>query len=489
MSYQCRLIQYYSTMRTFMTGALMDTRFSQLKEAKERFDQSSQSSIPKIQRVPKFLRQNERFYRYCSPKIISFGPIHHYSENLQEGENYKLLWTSIFIAEYGEKIDQDADQAYKLLFKKIEDNIEELKNMFTDDAIKGYKDNYLAWMLFVDGCSLIYFMENVDERCPKALNLKFDQLMYIWRDALLLENQLPSKMLEILCKEKGLDLAFLYSNYGSMGEYKRLGTVVLQVDNPKFFHILDSVRSYYLSSNTIDNIQGQDQMETQAHGNDHYMMEKNKTLYQEDSDEQEVEDNWNTYKNIRDLKTVGIRVVANETDEWRWSNISFKSKWFGGEIRLPIFLFNDVTPYFFRNLIAYEMCSDVRYDYECCSFFSFMDSLVDNAEDVKELRSAGVFQNLLGSDEELAKLFNDLGDDLPTKMSCHISYTDAVTYSKKYILIKRQIQKHYTNKWKTWFAQAYNTHFNTPWAMLAFIAASLALILTFIQTWFAIHPK
>jgi hypothetical protein len=38
-------------------------------------------------------------------------------------------------------------------------------------------------------------------------------------------------------------------------------------------------------------------------------------------------------------------------------------------------------------------------------------------------------------------------------------------------------------------AQAYNTHFNTPWTMIAFLAASLALLLTLIQTWCAIHPN
>jgi hypothetical protein len=84
---------------------------------------------------------------------------------------------------------------------RIEDNIAELKNMFTEDAIKCYNDNDLAWILFVDGCSLIHLMENIDDHHPQVLNLKFDQLMYIWRDANLLENQLPTKMLEILCNE------------------------------------------------------------------------------------------------------------------------------------------------------------------------------------------------------------------------------------------------------------------------------------------------
>ncbi|RHN40424.1 hypothetical protein MtrunA17_Chr8g0354581 [Medicago truncatula] len=467
----------------------MDKRLSQLKEAQERFDRNNRISIPKIQRVPIFLRQNERFYKYCSPKIISFGPIHHNAKNLKEGEHYKLLWTSIFVANYAKKIDKDDNEACKLLLKKIEDNIENVKNMFTEDAIEGYNDNDLAWILFVDGCSLLHFMGNVDDQCPNALNLKFDQLMHIWRDTLLLENQLPRIMLEILCEEMGIDLEFLINNSFDMGESKRLGMVIVKLENPKPFHILDFARSVYLPPNMVSNIEEHGKMETQSEGSEHNSMRKNKTQDQEDIDEEEINLNWNTYKSIRDLKTVGIQVVANKTDEWNWSNISFTSKWFNGELRLPIFLFNDVTPYFFRNLVAYEMCSDVHYNYECCSFFSFMDSLVDNADDVKELRSAGVFQNLLGSDKELAKLFNDLGDDLPTKMYCNNSYTNAVAYSKKYILIKLQIEKHYTNKWKTWLAQAYNTHFNTPWAMIAFLAALLALVLTFIQTWFAINPS
>lgn len=456
---------------------IMDKRISQLKEAKQRFDLNKQSSIPKIQRVSNFLRQNERFYKYCTPKIISFGPIHHNNKSLKEGEHYKLLWTSIFVEEYGQKIDQDANKACKLLVQKIEDNIEDLKNMFTEDAIEGYNDNGLAWIVFVDGSSLIHFMENIDDQCPQTLNLKYDQLMHMFRDAMLLENQLPRKILEIICKEKGVDLRYCYMNYHSMGACKRHGNVAIPFEQSLPFHILDSARSLYLTSNMDIN-----------EGNEHNQVGENTILNQNDCNDI-LNFNWNTYKNIRDLKKAGIQVMANEKDEWTWSNISFKSKWFSGELRLLVFLFNDVTPYFFRNLIAYEMCPDVHYNYECCSFFTFMDSLIDNAEDVKELRLAGVFQNLLGSDEDLATLFNDLGDDLPTKMCCHSSYTNAVAYSKKYILIKHEIEKHYTNKWKTWLAQAYNTHSNTPWAMIAFLAASLALILTFIQTWYAIHPK
>lgn len=46
---------------------------------------------------------------YCSPKMISFGPIHHNKEDLKQGEAYKLKWTSKFVVEHNEK--QVTDQA------------------------------------------------------------------------------------------------------------------------------------------------------------------------------------------------------------------------------------------------------------------------------------------------------------------------------------------------------------------------------------------
>ncbi|MQK22064.1 hypothetical protein EI013_27240, partial [Escherichia coli] len=118
---------------------------------------------------------------------------------------------------------------------------------------------------------------------------------------------------------------------------------------------------------------------------------------------------------------------------WIWNNVSFTSMLLRGELRLPVFVFDKPSPYFFRNLIAYEMCPDFHNNLECSSFFGFMDSLIDGGEDVKELRLAGVIQNLLGSDEELAKLFVDVSCDLPTKIFNNTWRSDAVAYSKKYI--------------------------------------------------------
>ncbi|MED6199302.1 hypothetical protein PIB30_074732 [Stylosanthes scabra] len=442
------------------------------------FEDNQSSSAPKIQRVPLFLRQNPNFYEYCIPKMISFGPIHHSNKDLkQQGQHLKSQWTSLYIEEYSKLPLHNGNKqmAANYLYEVVRDNIMELKKLFSEDVIEGYSDDELIWMLFEDGCSLLYYMDHIDDQCPEKLKLKLDQMMYTWRDIDLLENQLPMKLLELLSKRQGADLEFLLLNLFYMGDPKRDGKAMIRLtDRPKWNHILDFERSYLLHPETEQNI-------TNQNGANQMPPPSPPTPPSEA---------WQTYKNIRDLKKKGIKVKANKRrDLWEWHKISFKSRWwFSGELTLPSWIYNDATPYFFRNLIAYEMCPDFPNSFECCSFFSLMDSLVDDAKDVKELRLAGVIQNLLGSDEELAKFFNDIGHDLPTKMFNQVYTSDAVPISKEYFQVKCEIEKHYSSKWRTFLAETRTTYFSSPWALLAFLGTLAGLILTALQTWYTIHP-
>lgn len=518
----------------------MNERIAQLQLAKERLG-DNQRSTPKIQKIPAFLRQNADFAKYCTPTMISFGPIHHGEKYLQQGEDYKLLWTYVYIEEYGKQTNQATDQVAQSLLQTVQNNLVELKNLFTEDAIGKTTDEDFAWMLFVDGCSLLHFMEKINKHHPEALNIKLDQMMYIWRDILMLENQLPRRLLELL-RKKGLeshDLEYLMANFQSMGDLQRVidlnakhekkptpihilvlaisffttlkkgvskkkltpsfpsvgevkrsqeVKVSLQQNKPKPNHILDYARSFLTASTDEDLDTHKDHVKEnngkgvknqQDHGDAGKQITPNPLKSQV----------WLTYKNLRDLKAAGIRVKPSQVRGWIWNNVSFKSMWFRGELRLPVFVFDNASPYFFRNLIAYEMCPDFDNSLECSSFFGFMDSLIDGGEDVKELRLAGVIQNLLGSDEELAKLFVEVSRDLPTKIFNNTWRSDAVAYSKKYIQVKYHIEKHYTNKWRTWVAVAVNTYFSTPWSIIAFLAAVAALALTCVQTWYSVHPK
>jgi len=180
-----------------------------------------------------------------------------------------------------------------------------------------------------------------------------------------------------------------------------------------------------------------------------------------------------TYRNIQDLRAVGIKLKSSKTQTPR--DMDFSEGWFAATLTLPEIVVDDTLGVAFLNLIAYEMCPDFKNDYVICSFVAFMESLIDHPEDVKELRSNGILLNCLGSDEEVANLFNIIGTDLMINIDTYYN-------------VRHKIHEHYCNRYKTWIAEGFHNHFSSPWTIIAFNAAIIALALTFIQTLFTVHP-
>ncbi|KAJ4706271.1 hypothetical protein OWV82_019944 [Melia azedarach] len=73
---------------------------------------------------------------------------------------------------------------------------------------------------------------------------------------------------------------------------------------------------------------------------------------------------------------------------------------------------NDSTESSLLNTVAYEACADSPDDFAVTSYICLLDSLIDHAEDVKELRSKGILHSFLGSDEQVADLFNKIANNL-----------------------------------------------------------------------------
>ncbi|PPD79259.1 hypothetical protein GOBAR_DD23808 [Gossypium barbadense] len=112
------------------------------------------------------------------------------------------------------------------------------------------------------------------------------------------------------------------------------------------------------------------------------------------------------FGNVKELKSAGIWLEASETS--CLTDISFKRRYFFvRKLRLPPITVDDST----MNLIAYEMCPDFHNNFAVTSYMGFLDSLIDEAEDVKELRDAGILYNRFGSDKEVAKLIKKMNID------------------------------------------------------------------------------
>ena len=192
-----------------------------------------------------------------------------------------------------------------------------------------------------------------------------------------------------------------------------------------------------------------------------------------DTDQKDDDGGQQFFRSVMDLKEVGIYLKPNKDGSLR--SVNFSSHIFTADLELPPLIVDDSMAPKFLNLIAYEMCPDnTKTEYEVTSYISFLDSLIDYPHDVKELRSAQVLHNLLGSDEEVAKVFNQIG-------------TYLVPNPHVYEKVISAIGKHYKNKCLTWIAQVLNDHFRSPWTIVAFVAALLVMGMTIVQTWYTIY--
>uniref|UniRef100_A0A7N0VLM1 Uncharacterized protein n=1 Tax=Kalanchoe fedtschenkoi TaxID=63787 RepID=A0A7N0VLM1_KALFE len=214
--------------------------------------------------------------------------------------------------------------------------------------------------------------------------------------------------------------------------------------HPKSIHLLDFYRSQLVNGNKQDA------------GNDKQTR------------------SWSSYRSAKELKTVGIHFLPSRTQSYK--DISFQSNLFTGTLRLPPLTVDDSTKSKLLNMVAYETCPDAPDDFSVTSYICLMDDLIDQAEDVVELRSKGVLLNLLGSDQQVADLFNEIGNDL---------VPNPTAYSE----VREQIQGHYKNRLNVWIAQFCHTHFSSPWTIFGLFAAIFVIALAFTQTYFTVFPR
>ncbi|GLT63145.1 hypothetical protein SLA2020_357280 [Shorea laevis] len=174
-----------------------------------------------------------------------------------------------------------------------------------------------------------------------------------------------------------------------------------------------------------------------------------------------------TFRNVKELKEKGIRLEVSKTSSIR--DISFQENLIRPTLMLPPMTVDDFTGRKLMNLIAYEMCPDFDNKFEISSYVSFLDSLIDQAEDVKELRDAGVLHNGLGSDNAVSLLFNEISKNLVPNPQLHLE-------------LKHRIQAYCNTALATHVAQLWHTYFRSPWSFMALAGALLGLGLTAAQT-------
>ncbi|KAJ7976661.1 hypothetical protein O6P43_006413 [Quillaja saponaria] len=414
---------------------------------------------PKIQRVPETLREIDSNKKCYNPLVVSIGPYHHGEPRLQAVEKLKPFIAKQYVLDSGIPVDN--------FYSKVVEVADNARNCYAEGSLQDIDNEKFKKMMFLDGCFILQFIRcDLNESKPNDSKLNEMKMnchtnAYVVRDLFLLENQLPFIVLEKLMSlrfQGNVEMEkinkFIMSFQAPTNPPKR-SMCGLNCQRPKQkngdqckqpsppVHLLEMVWRQFidpLTSETPDVSQS----------------------------------NWSSYRSAKELKTVGIHLRPSRTH--RFTNVEFESNVLYAKLKLPRITIDDSTKSKLLNLVAYETCPDASYtESRVTSYVCFMDSLIDNPEDVKELRSKGILLNFLGSDQQVADLFNEITNDL-------------VPNARAYSIVKNQIETHYNSRVKKWVAESLHTHFSSPWTVLAFIGAISAIVLSGFQTYYAVHP-
>ncbi|MED6184396.1 hypothetical protein PIB30_047085 [Stylosanthes scabra] len=427
---------------------------------KELITQGNRVSRPKIQRIPEYMAEKVEFQRYYKPQIISLGLFH---RRTRQGYLYKKAWAAMYLKDTNQKVE---DLYTEIFYHDEEINLLKLKPVWRnlEDYFVDKND------IIVDGCCVLQLLKKSDssvDDLEQELKISIDKLVRVHQDLLIMDNQIPFELLRLLCQDEAMLEQCLHNFLQVHGILIELAPklprkkmenqevkVAVDEEEEDPVHLLDYLRRALL-------------------------MRDKHTFYKDINKKKIKRGSLHLRKyrigTIKELKAAGIQLRKYQASNSIFPNFT------NGVLELPELVVDGSTIYIFLNLVAYEMCPDFHNGFEVSSFLVFMSSLIDKPEDVKELRKAGIIINELANDKEVADLFNKMD-------------TILVPETPLFAYIRDQIHSHFESKRSkirmlAWMGEAYSTFFRSPWTIIALLAATLGLVLTFIQTWFAIHPK
>ncbi|XP_059310317.1 putative UPF0481 protein At3g02645 [Lycium ferocissimum] len=397
------------------------------------------------------------------PKLISIGPYHKKNPQLRSMENYKLRYLQQFLQR---KLGIDVESCIR--------EMEKLK----DEALKCYDDigdldpdivGKFSEMLLLDGCFIVEYMREVfqikREAEDKIVNAEW-MVSLIDRDLLLLENQLPffvlTKLHDMtkLDPEESLLKMVKYNFCGSLPRVtpKYLSQTHCNVKGIK--HLLHVVHTCVASH----------QLSRQR---SHFVtFESEWTLKAKDS---EI---WHDLvRSATELDEAGVKFskVGDiyrmlDKDNMGDSTSLFDINFDAGLMKIPCFEVVTGTETMLRNLVAYEQHSSDVYHKYFTDYVVLMDRLINSEKDVKLLRLKGIIRNRIGDDNEVAVIFNKLGEGVIPSTQFYYKETC------------KKVVKHCDKRWNRWMANLRHNYFNGPWVGLSTAAAVFLLVLTLMQT-------
>ncbi|KAF8039428.1 hypothetical protein BT93_B1844 [Corymbia citriodora subsp. variegata] len=157
------------------------------------------------------------------------------------------------------------------------------------------------------------------------------------------------------------------------------------------------------------------------------------------------------------------------------SFLDIKFRNIGGTLEIPILKLDDFPSSLLLNFVAFKQC------YHDCTkhittYATFMGRLMNTPADAGFLSDRKIVEDYLGGDEEVARFFSIIGKDV------------AFDIEKSYLCeVFEGVNRYYQNDWHVRWAGFKHTYFNTPWSFMSALAVLILLILTMVQSFYAVY--
>ena len=401
-----------------------------------------QFSIGGLIHVPDHLRKLDE--QAFTPLLISVGPIHRSNPKLQTMKKCKVQFCECFI--------QRANINLQNLVHTIRDKEEEIRSYYAETVVSSISNDDFVKMILVDGMFILEFLiqsyllwegEDPTIRIPEWMHpiLRFDLV--------LLENQLPFFVLEMLFKQANFP-AELGSKDSEPLSLTKLAFYFfacyhVQMMPPWIFdtqieHLTDLVRFFFVCGRQQHRGPGGAKLSYSA----------------------------------TQLHKAGVKFkVAPEEYGGHcrhFLDIRFDLK--NGVLEIPCIELNNEKIRLIRNIIALEQSHYVG-DAYVTDFFIILDILINTSKDVDLLCDKGILVNCLGDSNAAAFAVNNLNNTILWDYM-----------NSDYLKICEDLNAFYTEPWHKWKATStlWRQYFRTPWIAASTCAAIILLVFTAIQT-------
>ncbi|KAG8082604.1 hypothetical protein GUJ93_ZPchr0014g46547 [Zizania palustris] len=438
-----------------------------------------------VYRVPKSLRDGDE--RAYMPQVVSIGPLHHGQRRLREMERHKWRALHRVLKRTGRDVTFYLDALRPM---------EERVRACYDGHVAEMQGNELAECLVLDGTFVLELFRGARDGGKGFVDdLRYSRhdpifamrgaMHAIRNDMILLENQIPLFVLDLLL---GLQLNYPEQTGVVVTLALRFFDPLMPTDAPLLRKERSRLESSSISAEAAAVAPAFDPLSgPKLHCLDvfrrsilraalqptppsparHWLRKLSGFRRVADKRRQQF------VHCVSELREAGIRCRRRNTD--RFWDITFDD----GVLRIPRILIHDGTKSLFLNLIAFEQCQmDIATPggNNVTSYAIFMDNLINSADDVKYLHDRGIIEHWLGSDAEVADLFNRLCQEVVFDIDD--SYLSGLS---------DQVNRYYDNKWSTWIASLKHNYFSNPWAIVSVVAGVFLLLLTMAQTFYAAY--